>query len=457
MRQRGRNIFQQMMAGFLLLIGMSLLQAADMAPVQRWVQGSWINVRQDALADSPVIDHLSTNTEVGLLSVNGKSCLVTWGPAPERRGFVACRLLGEAPVNFEKISRRWEGNGESADYAPAKAFWMKPSLSRLLEAGEDFQGRFMPVPEAKIREGGFSEETPRLVRYPIPEFEAMKARLKQGVVPTEEQRPLMVPLNVVLKRLAKSGEVYDTPLAEIQIYTSKLVLAQLQAVKLPPARPSLFKNFTDFSPPGSSVENIAAQFSAPEQAGFKGGMHWICSRVQDGCFFTGVWDIGSYTVQLQKPVYLQAIDRRGLMAVMEYPGVYQYNYTAEDYEETCRDDLLTGGPAGIFKGGNREARLLPGYPRLKSPLFWFFTPAPLSMKTVKLRSYEVKANGARLSPLPDVAVYEVDIDGDKAADFVLINGALGGDIVMAGWFHLLLANVGGEWILASSGEDIDCT
>lgn len=430
--------------------------AADMTSAPRWVKGSWVNVRQSTAEDSPVTDHLTANTEVGLLSVDKKSCLVTWGKSQERRGFVACRFLGETPLNFERISTRWWGGGENTEYSPAKAFWMKPSLSRLLDAGEGFHGRFLSPVEAKIREGGFTDEVPKLIRYPVPEFEAMKALLGQGIVPDEEQKPEMVPLSILLKRISRP-ESDETPLSDMKIYTDGLVFAQLKTIKIPPARPSLFKRLTDFAPPGASVESIAAQFHLREKASFRGGVHWLCSRVQDGCFFSGIWDVGGYTVALEQPVYLHAVDRRGLMSVMEYPGVSQYNFTESDYEETCRDDLLQGGLADIYGHGTREGHVLPGYPRVKSPLFWFFTPTPLGIKSVRLNSYKVKASASRQSDSHDIAVYEVDVDADKRPDFVLLRGALGGVSVMDGWFHLVLVNVNGEWLLASSGEDVDCT
>ncbi|MDR2689372.1 MAG: hypothetical protein LBB76_06395, partial [Azoarcus sp.] len=70
----------------LLLPGLFLAALAHAET--RWVHGSWVNVREMADAQSAVIEHVTTNTQVEVLTREGGRCEIAW--KDEKRGFVPC-------------------------------------------------------------------------------------------------------------------------------------------------------------------------------------------------------------------------------------------------------------------------------------------------------------------------------------------------------------------------------
>jgi hypothetical protein len=142
---------------------------------ERWVHGSWANVREGEEAQSVVIAHVTTNTRVELVAQHGERCEIVWGE-PRQRGFVPCGLLGEKPLTLAETDN------------PLRRFWIAPSVKRLFEAGEYFHHTLLPKKQWKLEhnEGDHSyhngDTPPELVRYPVPEFEAMKAMLAKGIV-----------------------------------------------------------------------------------------------------------------------------------------------------------------------------------------------------------------------------------------------------------------------------------
>jgi SH3-like domain-containing protein len=83
----------------MILLCASGVAAADGA--QRWVVGSYVNIRAQAAKDAEVVDHLVANTPVTLLNSNADFCEISWGN--NQQGFIACKLLGEQALNLAEI------------------------------------------------------------------------------------------------------------------------------------------------------------------------------------------------------------------------------------------------------------------------------------------------------------------------------------------------------------------
>ncbi|MDR0996468.1 MAG: SH3 domain-containing protein, partial [Zoogloeaceae bacterium] len=176
----------------------------------RFVHGSYVNVRENAAPDSAVVDHVTTNTPVEVLAQADKRCQIRYGA--DKTGFVPCNLLGNRKLTLAEVGQKWiadpdpaKGNVDNPAYSPPRAFWISPSADGLLSAGEHFertllskaqyelehgvdpQGRWLMF-DALDQDGPRDSEyealhyIPKLLRYPVPEFEAMKAVLENGIV-----------------------------------------------------------------------------------------------------------------------------------------------------------------------------------------------------------------------------------------------------------------------------------
>jgi hypothetical protein len=172
--------------------------AADGA--QRWVVGSYVNIRAQAAKDAEVVDHLVANTLVTLLNSNADFCEISWGN--NQHGFIACKLLGEQALNLAEIGTEWLPNYQpDPKHSPLRAFWLEPTISRLFEAGEHFRKVMLPAKQL-LAENCYSDNAtcenqqavptaPELKRFKIPEFEAMKKLLIDGIIAPRSQFPLL--------------------------------------------------------------------------------------------------------------------------------------------------------------------------------------------------------------------------------------------------------------------------
>src|ERR1017187_4845904 len=112
------------------LIAIILLSASGVAvaeTAQRWVVGSYVNVRAQAAKDSEIVDHLIANTPVTLLKANSDFCEISWGK--NQQGFVACKLLGDQALNLDEIGAETLRGSSTAEpnpkYSPLRAFWLE--------------------------------------------------------------------------------------------------------------------------------------------------------------------------------------------------------------------------------------------------------------------------------------------------------------------------------------------
>jgi hypothetical protein len=142
-----------------------------------YVQASRVAVRAQPSATAAVADYLTTNADVEIEERNGEWCRIRSGTI---RGFMACRLLGNAKLTIEAIDAKlrepklpprvaldWESRG----------FWVSPSLARLVAVGYRIEDDYL-TPARKRAES----MTGNLARPPNAEFDAMKRRLGKGVV-----------------------------------------------------------------------------------------------------------------------------------------------------------------------------------------------------------------------------------------------------------------------------------
>ncbi|MDR2637504.1 MAG: hypothetical protein LBB55_04125, partial [Zoogloeaceae bacterium] len=196
------------------LLSMPLLFCPAVQAEEMWVWGSWVNVRESADAQGTVINHVTTNTKVEAEAREGGMCEIEWGTAEAKKhGFVTCRLVGKRPLTLEEATK---GNNPlynreslantlkfNPQYSPPRAFWISPSMRALINVGEYFERTLLSGKQDDLERGGFEytpDKLPPIVRYPVPEFEAMKALLEKGIVAGSSEDPPLLDCSQIRAR-----------------------------------------------------------------------------------------------------------------------------------------------------------------------------------------------------------------------------------------------------------------
>lgn len=156
----------------------------------RYIQGSWVNIRSGPTSDAPVSDHLVVNTKVRLIDDYSRSdyCEVEW---EQKHGFVSCKLLGTKPIPIEEVGGHYTlSDGEpNPKSSPLRAFWIDPSIDWLWRAGEYFEQNTSTGASKHSDHEATAQRKPS--RPPIPEFDAMKAHLHQGIERANPKPPII--------------------------------------------------------------------------------------------------------------------------------------------------------------------------------------------------------------------------------------------------------------------------
>jgi hypothetical protein len=453
---------------FAALYATGLVQPASAQNAQdlRWIHGSWINVRTTAAADAPVAAHLTTNTQVTLKTKSDKACEIAWGEG--QRGFVACKLLGERRLTLAELANETLNGKANAQYAPARAFWVAPSMASLFAAGKHFQKTLLSPEQYTLETENTdsSKPAPRLVRYPVAEFEAMKAELAKGLVASADLNPPLLSckqLQAVAEKLYKETKPTDPERTSREYYPnmqdfpfaadppSSCPTSWLRGLRLPAITASVFKSSKEIAPGSAGVERIGAHFAITERGRVLGTPKWEFDY--DNMRYTGAWDIGRYQLTLDKPVVEHVIGRTGLV------GAYQW---------TPQATVTPYGPDRGCDSGLRNKRngkqLLANYPNVKDELVWFQAPAALPFKTAKVTTRNVPVPEA--STLPEnggvrkIIVYEIDLDRDGVADFLQWDiwskpQISGPDPLISR--RMVFVNINGEWYPFDQDSFGECT
>lgn len=432
---------------------------------QRWVHGSWVNVRSTASPNGSVIARVTANTQVNLVSEQGEWCKIT-SKKPDIQGFMACHLLGKQPLSLSEVGTPPPHGGSDPHYSPTRAFWLAPSVVRLLAAGQFFWSTMLSETQRKQEhpsiygdpqpnEQKFDwDKRPQPVRFPIPEFEAMKTLLQNGVVAAPERRPAIIRWSDLKQASPEKGREAITLSGR---WFDQSTLRLMQQGKLDPVKPSLFKRVEELAPPSVSVEELSAQFGIRERIRVLSGPKWVHFRHEEPRV-VGSWDVGAVEITLEKPVIEYVVGRQGLAAAAEW--------AATDKQDVEAEPGCTTG----FSHVQRAKRRLPDYPQVKDPLVWFYAPKALPYKKVEIKTYarrlasETDDRRSRQdSQYKLLVMYELDLDSDGVTDLsvweamgasVMGGGADAEDTVM---LRMIFANIGGAWHLLATDSFGECT
>jgi hypothetical protein len=429
---------------FLCLSGLILLAllplAAHAEAGARWVHGSWVNVRKSVEAQSVVIDHVTTNTPVEVVAQHDRICEIVWGES--KRGFVACGLLGKRALTLAETD-----NYPGSAFNPLRTFWISPSIFALFRAGRHFwqtllteEQRELESEESAGREYG--NHFPVVIRYPVPEFEAMKALLAKGIVAgADREQPLVSCrqmhefLQERIKKFGGPAEWWWNRWGEgVYMPDGRLALmndcrgSSLLKLELPEIRPSFFRDDKNILPGNTNVERISAHFGIVEYGKVTCKPHWVMPYKYHE--ISGYWDIGCYEWKLDKPVFEHVIGRDGQV------GVYQWlpkeSFGTDDYQQQRRGETLQ-----------------PAYPAIEKEeaLFLFHASKALPFKKAQVFQQTISKHIDVVNNI-QIDISEVDLDGDKIVDFVH-------------WFdrsatvHVTFININGEWFPFEKKEPIE--
>lgn len=416
--------------------------AAAETTATRYVAGSWINVRSAPATDAPVLTRLSTNTPVQLLATGSRFCEVQLKAG--QRGHIACELLSPRPLTLLDATADTLPDGKpNPARSPLRAFWIAPSVSRLVDAGGHFWHTSLK-PEQKAEETKYvndpeasNAKAPKLVRFAIPEFEAMKELMKTGFVAGDDNPP--------------QWAVWDTE----AMGANAPVFSRLP---LPAARPSLWRDARQLEAPDAGIEAISERFRRRERMRILRGPHWGVSDSREFVGrYDGAWDIGELEIWLEQPVVLHTVSRQGLVGAAE--TTLMTNYVPNGGSPGCDD-----GPHWQEHG----EKPLPDRPVVKHMLFSFFMPAALATRKAEIRSHVLRLappvpqpseSSVMSTALQRVVLHLVDLNQDGMPDFALIEGWRGGSMSpeVRAMERVLLVNLNGQWRQLSATSEVECT
>lgn len=444
----------------------SSMALADDANI-RWVHGSWVNIRESAQPDSKILTQLVTNTPVSLLQQSNKACEIRWGE--KLQGHIPCRLLGNAPLRLADTAIKLSPPDyarKNPQHSPPRSFWIAPSMAALFHAGKHFQETLLSEKQLAL-EMGYGDccndgKAPPIIRYPVPEFEAMKALLSNGIIAGPDHDPPLLSCHETQKlrdqynnnlrsRNISGHQATDYDLqteypGRSEKYPHAYPLVDdchhhdLPKLALPAIRPSLFKDIQQLSPGSADIERLSAHFGITEKGRTMGPPKWEFER-HGNYHFTGAWDIGNYELKLEQFLIEHVIGRNGLIGAYRWQP--RLRITPFGVSEGCQEG---------FNNKRSGQELLPGYPAVKDALFWFQSPTALPLTKAKISSSTMhppsgkQANEQR--HLYKVVVYEIDLDNDAIPDFVLWDSwaapqITGPDPLLES--RRLFININGEW------------
>ncbi len=403
------------LSALLLLPGNPWVADAQELPSRAYVSASRAALRSQPAVAAPVVDYLTTNTEVEVQKRTGDWCAVRV-TAVATSGFIACALLGETKLTIGAIEAKLTDSNlaprERLDWQ-SRAFWVGPSLNRLEAVGHAMEDALLST---EVQELEFEKEQP--MRPPNAEFDAMKRRLEQAVTVTPP-----VP--------SASKLDPDEPPS-----------GTLRRASLPRIRPSYFRNgeppfaialgrFT-LEGSGEIAARLTDALSAAHGASFRTRVASPVGFAHFGAI--GVWDIRALAVTFGKEVTVHGITGRGMPTALRITSL-----VAPVGQQPC-------------SGSNIDMKARPVNGRWRSAIVaWVGKPAPQGKAIVTMR----QAGGA--GKYDKLVIETIDLDADGVADFSLWAGVMEPVVEPDIYWKAVFGNVDGKWVLLAFNQEADCT
>ncbi len=434
--------------------GPAAASSPQLAPAKlRYVQGSWVNLRESAQSQARVVAQVPANTVLQQLTERDGWCAVLYAgdarlgpPLPEPlQAHVACNLLADQPLTLAQA-------GKDA----ARAFWVAPSANRMRA-----YGNALPRPPELQLAALIKSHPPEMpVQYPLrAEWEAAKKLMRAGVPLRPEQeidrgRPVNPLDNVKLATSARDNIPAVAPLA------SKPVLPALS--------PSYFRNHASVALlHETGADGLTAVAGArisviPTKAPYGSFNRHNGPEIE---FVTGFWDVGEANLAFAPALTLYAITHQGLVGARTL---------GRRYWDISNADHYCGGHypgKGFDDPRNDETTAVRGYAKVSESaevLVRLMLPGKLPPDAVKVktRRYATSWMMPADPPIRDkpqrkntaVLVHEIDVDRDGITDILRIDtpspGGMSFEPIFEWRWYL---NINGQWFPAGHWVDQECT
>ncbi|PIF92826.1 hypothetical protein CLU86_3776 [Acidovorax sp. 62] len=454
-RQRHRLPLVALWASLCCLSHARAQQAASgVAPSkQRYVQGSWVNLRESAQPQARIVAQVPANTVLQQLTERDGWCAVLYAgdarlgpPLPEPlQAHIACNLLADQPLTLAQA-------GKDA----ARAFWVAPSPNRLRA-----YGNALPRPPALQLSALVKSHTPEMpVQYPTrAEFEAAKKLLRTGVPLRPEQeidrgRPIN-PLDDL--KLATRGTEYQPAVAPLAAKPT-----------LPAIAPSYFRNHASVALlHETDADGLAAVAGTRISVIPKGLPYGTFTRHQgpEIDYITGFWDVGLADQTFAPALTFYSVTHQGLVGARSLSQRY-WNISNEAH--------YCGGHypgKGLDDPRDDETTPVRGYAKLPDTaevLVRLVLPGKLPPDAVKVKTQRYATSWMIPAEPPErpkpqrkstaVLVHEIDLDRDGIADILRIDTPAPGGMSLEPIFDWRwYLNINGQWFKAGYWEDQECT
>ena len=423
------------------------------AAKQRYVQGSWVNLRESAQSSARIVAQVPANAVLQQLTERDGWCAVLYagdarlGPplAEPLQAHVACNLLADKPLTLAQA-------GKDA----ARAFWVAPSPNRLRA-----YGNALPRPPAlqlPALAKSHAHEMP--VQYPArAEWDAAKKLMRAGVVLRPEQE---------IDRGRPVNPLDDLKLATRPEYDNIPAVAPLATKPtLPAIAPSYFRSHTSVAllheTDADGLAAVAGTRISVVPTGVPVGRFNRHSGPEIE-YITGFWDVGTADQAFAPALTIYAITHQGLVGA---------HTVRQRYWDISNEDHYCGGhyPGRGFNDPGEEAQPVRGYAKLSDSaqvLTRLVLPAKLALDAVKVKTRRYATSWMQPAdpPIRDkpqrkntaVLVHEIDVDRDGVADILRIDTPSPGGMSFEPIFDWRwYVNINGQWFRAGYWVDQECT
>lgn len=434
--------------------GSAWAQPSAVAPTKpRYVQGSWVNLREAAQPQARVVAQVPASTVLQQLTERDGWCAVLYagdprlGPALSEplQAHIACNLLADQPLTLAQAAKD-----------PARAFWVAPSPNRLRA-----YGNALPRPAALQMPALAKTHAPDVpVAYPArPEWDAAKKLLRAGVLLRPDQE---------IDRGHPVHPLDDVKLATRPEYDNMPAVAPLAAKPtLPAIAPSYFRNHASVAllheTDADGLAAVAGSRISVIPTGAPTGRFNRHSGPEIE-YITGFWDVGTADQAFAPPLTLYAITHQGLVSA---------HTVRQRYWDISNEEHYCGGhyPGRAFNDPGDEAQPVRGYAKLSDTaqvLARLVLPGKLPPDAVKVRSKRYATSWLMPAdppyrPKPErrsaaVTLHEIDLDRDGVADILRMDVPSPGSMTYEPVFEFRwFLNVNGQWFRAGVWVDEECT
>ena len=423
------------------------------AAKQRYVQGSWVNLRESAQSTARIVAQVPANTALQQLTERDGWCAVLYagdarlGPplSESVQAHIACNLLADQPLTLSQA-------GKDA----ARAFWVAPSPNRLRA-----YGNALPRPPAlqlPALAKSHAHEMP--VQYPgRAEWDAAKKLMRAGVVLRPEQE---------IDRGRPVNPLDDLKLATRPEYDNIPAVAPLATKPtLPAIAPSYFRSHTSVALLHETDADGLAAVAGTRISVIPTGVPVGRFNRHSGPeieYITGFWDVGTADQAFAPALTIYAITHQGLVGA---------HSVRQRYWDISNEDHYCGGhyPGRGFNDPGEEAQPVRGYAKLSDSaqvLTRLVLPATLAPDAVKVKTRRYATSWMQPAdpPIRDkplhkntaVLVHEIDLDRDGVADILRIDTPSPGGMSFEPIFDWRwYVNINGQWFRAGYWVDQECT